>query len=354
MTRNSDTPAILAASAVSNFKRGAEAILAACSIVSRAYKAQAAGEWDEAQFLSFFDHLAKEGVGQGSKQFVTVDSKGARAFQARRSGVYYFMNAIGEFPLFAEPDFQAVNKTSSYTTLYKLTLLYKVYADRETGKPAANVKRARGAVMDLVEQHGFELTREHVDAAIQKAKQEAAKRSLAPQPSSEADASAGAAIEKKATIQDLIEQEARYDLVVLTPTDEFLAQAEQSSPSVLQERAPYQGLRGEKSKMVLIGSGSQRAGLQALAALSTDVTYHYCVRSNPDVRAIIDLANEKLVFSNQPLDCSSKPAKGETVEEFVNRIIADSAEPKARKLHLFSDQAREGWDTCDTSSSAID
>jgi len=89
-------------------------------------------------------------------------------------------------------------------------------------------------------------------------------------------------------------------------------------------------------------------------AASPDVTYHYCVRSNPDVRAIIDLANEKLVFSNQPLDCSSKPAKGETVEEFVNRIIADSAEPKARKLHLFSDQAREGWDTCDTSSSAID
>lgn len=351
MRRNIELPAALAASVVSHFKNGASATLEACTAIARAYSAHEDGAWDQEQFLSFFDRLATNKIGKGRSEFLKEDSKGIVQFKFKSPGVYFQMQAVGECAAFQTREFKAAIRTSSYSTLYRLTVLYNQIADRKTGKPEKNQERAQKAVMDLVTQHGAELTRLEVDEAIKKSKQD--KRSHAPQNPSEEVQAAGIP-GSKATIQDLLDREERYDLVVITPDDTFLREAEQSSPSTLLDRAPYQELRSEGSKTVLIGSGSQRAGLQRLAELSSDVTYSYCVRSAPDASAVIDLAKEKLIFSSHPLDCSAKPAKGENVDEFVKRLINGSAAPNARKLHLFANQAREGWDTCDAPSSVKD
>ena len=206
--------------------------------------------------------------------------------------------------------------------------------------------------MDLVMKHGVELSRLLVDEAIKNAKEE--KRSLAPANPTEAEPKVVLAAGREATIDELIAGEERYDMLFITPDEAFLREAEQSSPSTLSDRAPYQDLRAEGSKTVLIGPGSHRAGLQRLAELSKDVTYYYCVRSAPDASAVIDLTKEKLIFSSHPLDHSATPAKGESQEDFVNRVIGAASDTGSRKLHLFADQPREGWDTCDALSSVKD
>jgi hypothetical protein len=132
----------------------------------------------------------------------------------------------------------------------------------------------------------------------------------------------------------------------MTPTEEFLVEAEASSLSTLIDRAPYQDVRKAQSQAILVGSGRHISGLKKLAEVSGDLNHCYCVRTKPDASLIIDISKELLVFSSSPLDEKATIAKGETADQFVRRVVADGANPNTKKLHLFADQPEEGWDTC--------
>lgn len=345
MTKNMEIPVKLAASVIARFKKGADSILEACSGIANASVALEEGAWSQADFQSFFDQLGDAGIGSGSSGFFKTDSKGIITFDPKpKAGVYFQMMSVGRCPGFKTVEFISANRPSSYSTLYRLSVLYNLIAEKGSGSADKRLVRAQKAVMDVVERHGVSLTRKEVDEALALAQKE--RQSRAPKnPVAEENAEPAKAL-GEVTLTNLIAREERYDLLVMTPPDEFLIEAEGCSLGTLMDRSPYQDLRKAKSEAILVGPGRHITGLKKLAEVSGDLTYCYCVRGKPDKSAIIDISKELIVFASSPLDGKATIAKGETAADFVRRLSAAGAKPNLKKLHLFADQQVEGWDTC--------
>ena len=350
MTKNMEVPVKLAASVVAHFKKGAASILEACTEIANAFIAFEEGAWAQADFVSFFDQLAEANIGAGSSVFMKTDSKGITTFDGKlKAGVYFQMMSVGRCPGFKTPEFVSANRISSYATLYRLTVLYNLIAEKASGNAEKKREKAQKAILELVERFGVGLTRKDVDEAIVDAQKE--RRSRAPTAPTSNEEAQVVAFSGEVKLTELLARDERYDLVVLTPTEEFLAEAEASSFSTLMDRAPYQDLRKAQSQAILVGSGRHMAGLKKLAEVSGDLTHCYCVRSKPDASAVIDISKELLVFSSAPLDGKATIAKGETADQFVRRLVTEGANPNTKKLHLFADQQAEGWDTCGVENS---
>jgi hypothetical protein len=349
MTKNIEMPVNLAASVVDHLKKGSASVLAACTEIATAVTAFEEGAWSEEEYRSFFDKLAENNIGKGSSIFIKTDSKGITTFDGRlKAGSLYQMMAVGRCPAFKTPEFIGENRTTSYGTLYRLTVLYNAIVEKSSGSAQKKQERAQKAVLELVRTHGVALTRKEVDEAVAAAQTE--RRSRAPvKPIVEeapAEYSSGEVV-----LTDLLSREERYDVVVMTPPEEFLTEAGESSLGTLIDRAPYQDLRRAESQAVLIGSGRHMAGLKKLAEATGDLTFCYCVRAKPDASHIIDITKELLVFASSPLDGEATIGQGETPDQFVRRLVADGTNPSLRKLHLFADGPATGWDTCGVLSS---
>lgn len=266
-----------------------------------------------------------------------------------KAGVYFQLVAVGRCEGFKTPEFVSANRTGSYSTLYRLSVLYNTMLDKASGNAEKKRERAQRSILELLERHGVSLTRKEVDEAIKEAQKD--RRSLAPTKPTVAEQAEAIASLGDVKLADLLAREERYDLVVMTPTDDFLIEAEGSSLGTLLDRSPYQDLRKAQSKAILFGPGRYLAGLKKLAEVSGDLSYCYCVRAKPDASNIIDISKELLVFASSPLDGKATIAKGETAGQFVRRLVADGASPNTKRLHLFADQQAEGWDTCGAENS---
>jgi hypothetical protein len=342
MLENMETPAKLASAIIADFKQGADSILDACSKIAKAWKLnEEGGPWSEDKFVSFIDRLADAKIGPGSSVFYPETKKEGSVFKkSTKAGVYYQLMAVGKCEAFKTKEFRQINRTASYSVLYRLSVLYNRVFDRGSGGEKQRTDRASKAVLDLVRTHGVSLTREEVDKAIAKI---GARLSRAPAvaPASVVEMESSGS---HTTIDDLIAGDNRYDLVLITPTEEALLEAASCSSSTLMDKAPYQELMSSKSKAVLIGSGRQLDGLTSLAQVSGNLDKVYCVRRSNDKSKVIDLSKELLVFANSALDFSGSPKKGETAEDFVHRVVSGSFS-KGRRLHLFADAPQDGWDT---------
>lgn len=345
MSKNIEAPASLAASVAEHFKKGSSSILAACSEIATAFTALEEGAWTEPDFRSFFDRLAEENIGKGSGEFLKTDSKGITTFDPKpKAGVIYQMMAVGRCPGLRTPEFLGANRTASYGTLYRLTVLYNLLIEKGSGSLSKKQEKAQKTILRLVKTHGVALTRKEVDEAIAEATKE--RRSRAPVQPVAPELPTTETASGPVVLTDLLSREERYDVVVMTPSEEFLTEASESSLGTLLDRAPYQDIRKAESQAVLIGSGRQIAGLKKLAEATGDLTYCYCVRAKPDASHVIDISKELIVFASSPLDGKATIAQGETADEFVRRLVADGTSPGLKKLHLFADQQTPGWDAC--------
>jgi len=346
-----EAPVKLAASVVAQLKKGVSSILEACNGVADAFSALEEAAWSQAEFLVFFDQLGAESIGPGSGDFLKTDSKGITTFDPKlKAGVYFRMRAVGRCEGFRSPEFVAANRTSSYSTLYRLSVLYNVISEKSSGSAQKKRDLAQKAILELVNQHGIGLTRKEVDEAVAKAQME--RRSRAPVetlPLAPAQAVNGS---KRVKLSELLAKEERYDLLLLTPSEEFLLDAENSSLGTLMDSAPYQDLRKSESNAYLIGPGNRLAGLQKLAQVTGDLSYCYCVREKPDDRVVIDLTKELVVFGSAPWSGKLAPEKNETPEAFICRALSESVSIGSKKLHLFAGEEKEGWDCCSPESSS--
>ena len=350
MKKNMEIPVKLAASVVANFKAGSASIISACTQIANAFAALEEGAWSEDDFLKFVDQLAAENIGTGRSAFLKTDSKGVVTFDAKlKAGVYFQLRSVGRSEGFKTPEFMEANRTSSYATLYRLTVLYNEIFDKASGAAEKKRDRAQKSIMELVDGHGASLTRKVVDEAIIASQK--ANRSHAPTTLNNVVEADSVATSGDVTLRDLLAEGERYDLVFMTPSDDFLLEAEASSLGTLVDRSPYQDLRKSKSQAILIGPGRHMAGLKKLADVSGDLSFCYCVRAKPDASAIIDISKEVLVFASSPFGGKATIAKGETADKFVRRVVAEGADANTKKLHLFADQLAEGWDTCEALNS---
>jgi hypothetical protein len=345
MEKNSEAPWKLANSVIADFKLGSASFVSACVQVASAFAALEECAWLEDDFLKFVDQLAAEHIGPGRSAFLKKDHDGNVTFDGKlKAGVYFQLRSIGRSEGINTPEFIEANRIGSYATLYRLTVLYNVVFDKESGTAEKKREKASKSIMDLVKVYGAALTRRVVDESIVAAQLEYRSRApIKPIEVTEADPLV-ASMEVK--LSELLAEGARYDLLLITPTDEFLLEAEASSLGTLVDRTPYQELRKAKSEAILYGPGRHMAGLKKLADVSGDLTYFYCVRGKPDGSAIIDLSKEVLVFASSPFVGKATIAKGESANQFVQRVVAERAAISTKKLHLFADQMAEGWDCC--------
>jgi hypothetical protein len=246
MTKNMEIPVKLAASVVAHFKDGASSIVSACSEIANAFSALKENAWSQADFITFIDKLAENNIGTGSSAFFKTDPKGITTFNGDlKAGVYFQLVAVGRCEGFKTPEFVSANRTSSYATLYRLSVLYNTMLDKASGNAEKKRERAQRSILELVERHGVSLTRKEVDDAIKEAQKD--RRSLAPTKPTGAEQAEAIASLGDVKLADLLAREERYDLIVMTPPDEFLIDAEGSSLGTLLDRSPYQDLRKAKS-----------------------------------------------------------------------------------------------------------
>jgi hypothetical protein len=345
MTANIETPAKLASLVLADIRQGAASILDACSRIAAAYDAIGEeGAWSEKQFLDFIDRLAEEKIGPGRSVFVRVDKKGVETFEATaRAGVYYQMMSVGRCEAFKTPHFRKIDRIASYSVLYRLVVLFNLHAEKTKENPRPNIDKAYQVVYDLVEQYGVDLTRKIVDAAINKARTQ--RRSYKPK-KSKGEIRHDQTKTGEASLKQLISDEARYDVVLVTPSEQFLEMVEATALGDLVDKAPYQEIRKSKSKAVVVGPGRHLEALKALAENTNASQHVYCIRENPDKNAIIDLSEELVVFTSTPLDVSMKRSRSEDPKEFIQRLITEDQKPQAKMLHLFAEKKTEGWDFC--------
>jgi hypothetical protein len=352
VAENMEAPVKLAASVVSHFKRGASAVLEACTEIANAFAALEEEAWSQAEFLVFFEQLGEAGIGPGSSVFLKTDSKGITTFDpSLKAGVYFQMRAVGRCAGFKNTDFVAANRTTSYSTLYRLSVLYNVISEKSSGNALKKRERAEKAILELVSLHGVSLTRKDVEDALINVQKE--RRSRAPVEKTPEQPVEPTEARQAVKLPELLAAEDRYDLLFLTPSDEFLAEAESSSLGTLMDRAPYQELRKSKSSAYLVGRGNRLAGLQKLAEVTGELSYRYLVREKPDDSSVIDLSNELVVFGSSPWSAKSNRQKGESAEAYVRRVLAESSDSSERKLHLFADEPTDGWDCCSSDSSTV-
>ena len=266
MTVNMETPAKLASLVISDIKQGAECVLDACSKVAAAFDAiEEGGAWTEKQFIDFIDRLSEANIGPGSSVFLSVDKKGVEKFtRTPKASVYYRLMSVGRCETFKQPEFRKINRTTSYSTLYRLTVLHNYISTKTSGCEKARIERADKAILSLVEQYGAELTRNEVDAALDKAKTQ--RRSFAPEEtiekrrSEEIEPSQG-----KISLDSIIDNETKYDLLLITPSENDLEEATNLSIGDLADKARFSEIAKQKAQTVLFGKGRQLEGLKNLA-----------------------------------------------------------------------------------------
>lgn len=353
MSANMETPAKLAQSVIADIKQGAESVLDACYKIAMAFDAiEEGGAWTEKQFIDFIDRLSEARIGPGSSVFLSTDKKGVVKFtRTPKASVYYRMMSVGRCEVFKQPEFIKINRTASYGTLYRLSVLHNYISKNTSGSEKIRNERADKAVYALVEEYGAELTRNEVDAAIDKAKTQ--RRSFAPVETK--DLSKNKSSEEnqgKVSLNNILENETKYDLLFITPSDKDLEEAGKVSIGDLADRARYSEIAKQKAQTVLIGKGRHLEGLKNLAHVSGNLKYVYCVReTTTDKNPIINLSAELIVFTSNPLNQEATRKKNETAAEYVQRLIDEGSTQRAKKLHLFADEEETGWDTCEPSDS---
>lgn len=352
MLANMETPAKLAQSVIADIKQGAESVLDACSKLATAFDAiEEGGAWTEKQFIDFIDRLSEARIGPGSSVFLSTDKKGVVKFtRTPKASVYYRMMSVGRCEVFKQPEFIKINRTASYGTLYRLSVLHNYISKNTSGSEKIRNERADKAVYALVEEYGAELTRNEVDAAIDKAKTQ--RRSFAPVETKDlSKIKSSEENQGKVSLNNILENETKYDLLFITPSDKDLEEAGKVSIGDLADRARYSEIAKQKAQTVLIGKGRHLEGLKNLAHVSGNLKYVYCVRETTDKNPIINLSAELIVFTSNPLNQEATRKKNETAAEYVQRLIDEGSTQRAKKLHLFADEEETGWDTCEPSDS---
>ena len=351
MFENMETPAKLANSVINDFRQGSESVLNACSKIAWAWQAvEIDGPWSEDKFVNFIDRLAEANIGPGSSVFYVDTKKETAVFtKSSKAGAYYQMKLVGECPLFKSKDFRSINRITSYSVLYRLSVYHNQIYSNSSGSENSRIEKADKAAFGLLKKFGSDLTRDDINKAISKINKRKSRAPIEDQSINEDVAS----ISHTTSLENLISNENQYDLIFMTPNEEILSDAADYSLSTLMDKAPYEQLMKEKSKTILIGKGRYLEGLKKLAQISGGLDKTYCVRNSKDKSSIIDLSNELIIITNINLDLNDGPKGNEKPEDFVNRTIFER-EAKGKKLHLFADIPKDGWDTVDTKSSFLE
>jgi hypothetical protein len=337
MVRNSPKPRELAQRVIKAAKDSTAAAIEACVSFAEGWSLYADGGWTDKEFLSFLTQLHAAQIGPNPETLSR--DKEDRLMLGASSGTYAFMKKIGESDLFRDREIRSACVISSRGSLYELALFYDDACEKGSGSTVKKEERARGRALNLLTEHGDGLTRKLIAEARKALNKErqSHKPKEPPQPSAPA--------ERASTVPQLLEAGAKFDEVLLTPSAQILDQIQELSFSDLEERFSFKPLLAEKAVVNVVVPGNKVAALPRLQeVLRVEKPRLYCVRPHGDKRQVLDLSEETLLFSNQPLPADARPTKDESPDEFIQRVLNEGN--TSSRLHLFAQGEADGWVAC--------
>ena len=336
--RNSPTVKSLAQNVQQGLRQGFGAIYEAAKIVASVHSnislAEGEREYSDEQIVAFFDALGDLGSGKGAKSYLTRNKNGDLG-SSEGSTIYAMFNTIGASDLFKDADIRKACLISSYGALYELSQLYKNYIDGySSGSQASKEEGARKKILKLLKDNGADLSRRYIkvkrDEIARKAKP-SSKGSRRDVPSSDG------------MLRDLLDEKKRYDFLLLTPSKEFLVQVLENPSDEIERMLPIPELRNAKSDwMISIEGANIEAGLRLTQLFGDAQPMTVACLIDKSARGrLIDITKQTVIISSCSLP-DDLQLRGNDGPLSIAAAISEGAD---RKLHLFADDANEGWDT---------
>ena len=336
--RNSPTVKSLAQNVQQGLRQGFGAIYEAAKIVARVQanisREDGEREYDDDQIAAFFDELGRLGIGKGSKSYLTRKKDGGIRVSGS-STTYAMFNKIGASDLFKDGEVRKACLISSYSALYALVQLYEDFIDTyASGSQAQKEEGARKKILKLLGERGADLSRRYIkvkrDEIARKAKP-SSKGSRRDVPSSDG------------MLRDLLDEKKRYDFLLLTPSKEFLVQVLENPSDEIERMLPIPELRNAKSDWMISFEGANiEAGLRLTQLFGDAQPMTVACLIDKSARGrLIDITKQTVIISSCSLP-DDLQLRGNDGPLSIAAAISEGAD---RKLHLFADDANEGWDT---------
>ena len=337
MVRNSPRPRELAQRVIKSVKDSVSASLDTCVAFAEGWSLYVEGGWSDKELLSFLAQLSAARIGPDPETLGR--DKEDRIILGNSAGSFIVMRRIGESELFKDKEIRAACLINSRSSLYDLLQLYEEACEKGSGSVAKKEERARERVLTLLSTYGEGLTRK----LIAEARKQLGKQRQSHKPKELPTETP--AVDGGSTLSALLESGTTFQEVLLTPSSEVLDQIEEMMFGDLEEKLGFQPLLAADAVLNVVVPGDRVGAIAKIQeVLRIQSPKLYCIRAHNDKKYVLDLSEEKLLFSNHTLDGDTKPKDGEQMPEFLQRAMGSSA--KASRLHLFADQETDGWVSC--------
>lgn len=335
MTKNSVTPETLAKELIAHSRSQVLSSIQICQTFAKGWNAYVNGEWDNAQIANFLNAVHAAGIGPDPRLTILKESREGRFTIPTTGTSFFLMKAVGEHSMFEDKDILAACKVSGYSVLYALVSYYEALLGK-----SANHERAKRETLKLLA-IGSELRREDVRAAIQKTKRESVAPKKPLPPVSEPSGGSGL---RQSSLSKLIQEQVRFDTVLITPPDDVLEEIANSSLDTLYDRYALTDVCSESSQTHIVASGSKlSAALRLATVCGMSIPHIYAIADADSQARVLELSKMNVLISSAKLEPASKASNQKNTKALVQEMVS---KPNSSQLHLFADVEAEGWTVC--------
>ena len=336
----------MAEAVISAHQSSATQILIAAEEFAKAWEAYSNKEWGNQQLETFLDLLFEGGVGANPNDTILRERETIKEpdkYTLSGASTFSYLKSVGEHPLFKDKNVRNACRVNGLTVLYNLVLLHKAIVpwvfDGEGYRFADNeekVEEANQLVISLLNKGG--------DLTVKEVKEEAAKY----QKKVRAYNKRKAPIERETGKRKFAQVKGgEYDNVVLTPSDDFMADIQGMTLSSIRDDFDFDELvSGDGSLSIATAGNRVEAALKLGKAIGKSNLNLFVLKTSDKANAatILNLSNETIIASTKQ---NLSARVGKTKGEARVRAAVGVSENKSN-LHLFSSSEVEDWVTCET------
>jgi hypothetical protein len=333
-TKNLRSPNVLAKEIIAHHRTSVISTIKICQLFAEGWENYENGAWNNKEVASFLESIHQSGIGADPKNTILKEAVDGRFMIKSNSGTFSLMKSVGQHPIFYDEEVINICKVAGYSVLYAVTLFYNAvldsYKDFKVGTRKANEKTIR------LLSKGSELTREDV----YKARDElVVAQSRAPKISTNKVIK-----NQSANYETLLRTGEVFGNLLLTLPNEMLVDIENSSYENLMENYSYINVREPESDVSILVEGSHLSTAMKLAnVMSCNNPNVYCVTKSTQNDRIINISKEKILITSKNI---SQRKKVDKTNDLNNLIRTSVHNPKVTNLHLFADDAIDGWTSC--------
>jgi hypothetical protein len=336
MEKNTTSPIALAKEVIEHSRTQVQSTLKICQAFALGWSAYLNGEWNNGQIATFLNTIYEAGIGSDPNKTILIEDREGRYSIKPNATSFFSMKAVGEHSMFNDKEILDACKVSGYSVLYALTRHY----DACLGK-TNNHDRAKRETFKLLA-NGSELDRRTVLEAISKLKRASNKLDK------NKEAEVTEVSSEHTTYNELITEEAKFDTLFLTPSDEVLDVIANSSYDTLFEQYSFDDVRKESSDIHILANGAKLNSALKLANTMGKLEPHiYAISKRETSSRMVDLSTMDILISSKQVSLGNK--KGDTLD----LVISSISKKNTPQLHLFSDEENEGWTTVSSDNSVI-